>query len=282
MEFKTCTAIVTPFDENNEVDFDALKNLIEFQIANKIDAILILGTTGEGCTVTSEERLRIIPFCVRCINKRCKLLVGTGSNNTAQAIQLTIQAKALGADGAVLVTPFYNKCTQAGLIEHFKEINKLRFPFIVYNVPSRTGLNLTPDTLSELEKLEFMCGIKEASQDVDHVLEILKRHKKPVYSGNDKLNHLFLSHGGNGCISVLSNCCPNAIVEQWKDEKSSLLSHNKYFNLFKLLFCEVNPIPIKFVLSEMGMIKNRLRMPLSVLTKKNQKKIILEMKRLKI
>ncbi len=282
MTFKTCTALVTPFDEDYKIDYNSLKNLIEYQIANKIDAILILGTTGESPTISTVEREQIIKFCVKQINKRCLLLVGTGSNNTQHAIENTKQAKTLGADAAVIVTPYYNKCTQQGVIEHYALINKTaKFPFIVYNVPSRTGFNILPETLLQLEKLKYMIGTKEASGDINQILSVLNTHTKPVYSGNDKFNYLFFSHGGNGCISVTSNAFPNLVVNQFKSLQNCFDMHKKLFNIISLLFCQVNPIPIKFVLSKMKLSKNILRLPLTKLDKKYIKPLQYEYEKLK-
>lgn len=282
MTFKTCTALVTPFDEDYKIDYNSLKNLIEYQISNKIDAILILGTTGESPTISTVEREQIIKFCVKQINKRCLLLVGTGSNNTQQAIENTKQAKTLGADAAVIVTPYYNKCTQQGVIEHYALINKTaKFPFIVYNVPSRTGFNILPETLLQLEKLKYMIGTKEASGDINQILSVLNTHTKPVYSGNDKFNYLFFSHGGNGCISVTSNAFPNLVINQFKSLQDCFEMHKKLFNINSLLFCQVNPIPIKFVLSKMKLSKNVLRLPLRKLDKKYIKPLQYEYEKLK-
>lgn len=282
MTFKTCTALVTPFDEDYKIDYNSLKNLIEYQIANKIDAILILGTTGESPTISTVEREQIIKFCVKQISKRCLLLVGTGSNNTQHAIENTKQAKVLGADAAVIVTPYYNKCTQQGVIEHYALINKnAKFPFIVYNVPSRTGFNILPETLLQLEKLKYMIGTKEASGDINQILSVLNTHTKPVYSGNDKFNYLFFSHGGNGCISVTSNAFPNLVVNQFKSLQNCFDMHKKLFNINSLLFCQVNPIPIKFVLSKMKLSKNILRLPLTKLDKKYIKPLQYEYEKLK-
>lgn len=279
-KFKTCTALITPFTQNNKIDYVALKKMIEYQISNNIDAILLLGTTGEGATITSKERKDIITFAVKLINKRCIVLVGTGANSTTTAVKLTKQAKNLGADGAVIVTPFYNKCTQLGLITHYKAINKIGLPFIVYNVPSRTGLNISPTTLLQLEKLNNMIGTKEASGDLNQILQLLNCHTKPVYSGNDKFNNLFIAHGGDGCISVASNLVPNLIVEQFKEKIKSLEIHNKLFNLNNGLFCEVNPIPIKYAMHKFGFCKNIVRKPLTKLTKENAEKILKTLKKL--
>lgn len=271
MKFKTCTALVTPFTKSNKIDFPALENLINFQIQNKIDAILILGTTGEASTISHAERKAIIQFCVEVINKRCLLFIGTGSNSTKQAVLNTKQAKNLGADSAVIVTPYYNKCTQQGLINYYKAINdKCKLPFIVYNVPSRTGLNIAPSTLTELEKLPYMIGTKEASGDINQILAVLHNHTKPIYSGNDKYNHLFLTHGGDGCISVTSNAFPNFVVAEWNKKTIDAYIHNKLYEINNLLFCEVNPIPIKFVLNQLNLCDNVLRAPLTTLQKENE------------
>lgn len=280
LKFKTCTALITPFTSNNKIDYVALKKIIEYQIANHIDAILLLGTTGEGATITTKERKDIINFAVKLINKRCIVLVGTGSNSTSIAAKLTKQAKNLGVDGAVVVTPFYNKCTQQGLVAHYKVINQIGLPFIVYNVPSRTGLNITPDTILKLENLSNMIGTKEASGDVNQILHLLNVHTKPVYSGNDKFNNLFITHGGDGCISVASNLVPNLIVDQFKNTDESLKIHNKLFNLNNGLFCEVNPIPIKFAMNKFGFCKNIVRKPLTKLTNINAKKLLKTIKNL--
>lgn len=281
LAFKTCTALITPFTANNKIDYSALKRIVEYQITSGIDAILLLGTTGEGSTITTKERKEIISYAVKIINKRCTLLVGTGSNSTATALKFTKQAKMLGADGAVIVTPYYNKCTQSGLIAHYKAINKIGLPFIVYNVPSRTGLNIVPSTILQLEKLSNMIGTKEASGDINHILEILKIHTKPVYSGNDKYNHLFFTHGGNGCISVASNLVPNLIVEQFKDLNQSLKIHNKLYELNTNLFSEVNPIPIKYAMNKFGFCKNVVRKPLTKLSKENAERLVKCIKNLK-
>lgn len=281
LQFKTCTALITPFDENNKIDFESVCKMIEFQIENKIDAILILGTTGEAPTVNNHERTQLIKFVVQTVAKRCLVLVGTGSNCTKKACQQTRQAKLLGVDGVLVVSPFYNKCTQNGLIEYYKAINKIGLPFIVYNVPTRTGLNIAPPTIFELEKLSHVAGTKEANGNIDHIIELLHKNTKPVYSGNDKLNHVFNCLGGNGCISVVGNVFPNLIVEQFINKTNSLIIHNKLLELNNLLFCEVNPIGIKFAMSEYGFCKNLLRAPLTKLQSQNEKILKNTLKNLK-
>lgn len=275
------TALVTPFCMDGNVDYLALENLIKKQIENNIDAIIILGTTGESSTITTKERETIITFSKRIINNRCKLIVGTGSNCTDTAIKLTKQAETLGADACLIVSPYYNKCTQQGIIEHYKQINsKTNIPFIVYNVPSRTGVNILPETELELSKLKNMCGIKEANDNINHILELFNKIDVPIYCGNDNLNYLFSCLGGAGTISVASNAYPNLIKKQFDVNSNSLQLHLLLHNFFELLFIEPNPIPIKFVLSYKGLIKNKLRLPLTPLSENRINELVQEIEKL--
>lgn len=279
-----CTALITPFCEDGSVDFVALRNLIENQIEEGVSALLVLGTTGESPTLTESEKLKIMFFAKKIIDGRCKLIVGTGSNNTKTAIHMTQQAQIMGADACLVITPFYNKCTQQGLITHFKCVAKsTKLPVIIYNVPSRTGVNLAPDTLKELSKIENIVGIKEANGDIGHILSVFAavKGKMAIYCGNDNLNHVFKCLGGNGTISVLSNVYCKEVVESWKNFASSLRAQQKFFNMCNLLFVEPNPIPVKYVLSKFGKIKNVLRLPLTTLEKQNQAKLDAEMEKIK-
>ncbi len=279
-----CTALITPFCDDGCVDFVTLRNLIEEQIEQGVSALLVLGTTGESPTLTESEKLKIIFFAKKVVDGRCKLIVGTGSNCTKTAIYSTQQAQIMGADACLVITPYYNKCTQQGLIEHFSKIAKsTRLPIIVYNVPSRTGVNISPETLVELSKIENIVGIKEANGDIGHVLSVFNavKGRLAIYSGNDNLNHVFKSLGGNGTISVLSNAYCKQVVDGWKTMANSLKTQQRFFNLCNLLFVEPNPIPIKYVMSKMAKSKNVLRLPLTTLTKQNQTKLDAEMEKLK-
>ena len=275
-----CTALVTPFTKNGEVDFVALKNILDFQINAKVSAILILGTTGESPTITEAEREKIIVFTKSLLPKSIKLIVGTGSNNFEKAKSQTLQAKYLGADGVLVVTPYYNKCTQNGLYLFYKKLaSETKCPIIVYNVPSRTGLNIMPNTMAKLEKLKYICGLKEANGNIDHIQEMFHMLQNcPIYCGNDNLNYLFYELGAKGSISVASNAYPTLLARQYKTK--SLMLHKKLYNINKLLFIETNPIPIKYVLSQKGLIQNELRLPLTKLEEKNKILLDKEMKNL--
>ena len=269
----SCVALVTPF-KNNKIDYAALQNLIEFQLGEKTDAILILGTTGESSCVSFVEREKIIDFAKNIINGKAKLIVGTGSNNTQTAIKYTKQAKKLGADAALVVSPYYNKCTQQGAILHFEKIaNCVDMPIILYNVPSRTGFNINPQTVAHLSKCENIVAIKEANSNIEHILQLfnLCKDKIDIYCGNDNLNHIFKSLGAKGTISVVANVFPKQIKQQYKianQNKQNNLAE-KLYDFCNLCFIETNPIPIKYVLFKMGLIQNELRLPLCPLSQQN-------------
>ncbi len=266
----TAVALVTPFDKNNEVDYFELKNLIEFQIANGIKAIVILGTTGESATISRAERTKIIKFCVCIVSKRVPLIVGTGTNSTLISKELTKEAETLGADGALVVTPYYNKCNQQGLFEHYKEIaNSTKLPIILYNVPKRTGVNVSPETAVKLSKIKNIVGIKEASGDLLQIQEILQHCHKNfyVYSGDDGLYLPLISMGAKGIISVTANVKPAETGYVYDFAKN-----NDYFNarrwasylydLNKALFLDVNPICVKYYLNLLGFKVGKTRLPL--------------------
>lgn len=275
-----CTALVTPFTKSGEVDYVALKNLIDFQVKAKVNAILILGTTGESPSITDNEREKIIVFTKSLLPKSIKLIVGTGSNNFEKAKAQTLQAKYLGADGALIVTPYYNKCTQNGVYMFYKKLSDAsKFPIIVYNVPSRTGFNIMPNTMAKLAKLKYICGLKEANGNIDHIQEMFHVLQNfPIYSGNDNLNYLFFKLGAKGSISVASNAYPKLLAMHYKTK--SLMLHKKLYEINKLLFVETNPIPIKYVLSKMGLVQNELRLPLTKLEEKNKLLLDKEIKNL--
>ncbi len=274
-----CTALVTPF-ENNKIDYKSLQRLIEKQITDGACAICLLGTTGESCCIENHEREKIIKFSKKIINGRCKLIVGTGSNNFVKAYKYTKMAKSLGADGALVVTPYYNKTSKKGLVEYYKKLATIGLPIIVYNVPGRTGVNIELDTLKSLIKIDNIYGIKEATNNIDRIIDLCKicKNKIAVYSGEDKLNFLFYALGADGCISVTANAFCSRVKEVYElSKKQKIKKANKLQSALnsinEILFCETNPIPIKYVLSKMNLIKNELRLPLIPLSKINEKRV---------
>ena len=264
-------ALVTPFNKRGEVDFFTLKNLIDFQIANGTQALIILGTTGESSTITYEEREKIITFVVCKANHRIPVIVGCGSNSTSTAIELIKQAEDLGADGALIVTPYYNKANQNGLFEHYKAIaSSTHLKIIIYNVPSRTGVNILPETVIKLSKIKNIVGIKEASGNLSQIAEICKKVSKSfaVYSGDDLLTLPMLSLGASGVISVTANCYPAdvellCLFSQKHDFFNAKRIHNKLFDINKALFLDINPICVKYYLSLMGFSVGKPRLPLT-------------------
>lgn len=285
--FKGCgTAIATPFDDNgvNEKEFE---KLIEFQIQNDVDSIIVCGTTGEATTMTQQEKDNAIKCAIRTSNGRVPIIVGTGSNSTSQAIQNSKRAKDLGADGILVVTPYYNKCTQKGLVEHYTKIAESVYPLpvIMYSVPSRTGVNILPKTCYELSKIENIVAIKEASGNLSQIAEIaqLCGNTLNIYSGNDDQILPILSVGGIGVISVLSNIFP----KETHDMVFEFLSGNiekaknlqlKYIPFIKALFSEVNPIPVKAALNLIGYNFGTPRLPLTPISEENLKIIENELK----
>ncbi len=264
------TAIITPFRDGS-VDYEAFGRLIDWQISEGISAIVAAGTTGEGSTLTDAEHREVIDFAVKRSAGRVPVIAGTGSNDTAYAIDLTKFACEAGADGVLLVTPYYNKATQKGLIESFTAVADVSTaPVILYNVPSRTGCNIIPATAKELSKHPMIAGIKEASGDISQVAEIaaLCGDDLDIYSGNDNQIVPVLSLGGKGVISVLSNLLPRETDKICKDYLSGNVGEAKnaqlkYLPLINALFKEVNPIPVKAAMSAMGYGKNELRLPLT-------------------
>lgn len=272
-------AIVTPMKENGEVNFEKLGEILEEQIAGQTDAIIICGTTGESSTLTHEEHLDAIKYTIDKVNKRIPVIAGTGSNCTQTAIYLSQEAEKYGADGLLLVTPYYNKATQKGLIEHYTAIaNSVKLPIILYNVASRTGCNIEPKTAAYLaEHVENIVAIKEASGNISQVAEIaaLTQGKMDIYSGNDDQIVPILSLGGKGVISVLSNVAPqytHDIVAKFMEGKveESRDMQLKALPLIHALFCEVNPIPVKTALNFMGKEVGPLRMPMTEMEEAHQ------------
>ncbi|MGG7171809.1 4-hydroxy-tetrahydrodipicolinate synthase [Clostridium neonatale] len=269
-------AIVTPFNENG-INFEELKRLIDFNIDNGTDAIVIAGTTGESSTMSDEEHKEAIRFTVEYVKKRIPVIAGTGSNDTAYAVELSKYAESVGVDGILVVTPYYNKATQSGLVKHFTYIaDRVNVPMILYNVPSRTGVNILPETYVELAKHPRIVAAKEASGDLSQVAKIkaLCGDNLDIYSGNDDQIVPILSLGGKGVISVLSNVMPKEAHEicslyfEGKIEESAKMQTD-YLELINNLFIEVNPIPVKTALGLMGYNVGKLRMPLFAMEGKN-------------
>ncbi len=261
-------AIVTPFD-GLKTNYDELGRLIEYHISNKTDSIIICGTTGEASTMPDAEHLAAIEYTVKKVNKRIPVIAGTGSNDTAHAIELTKKAEELGADGILSVTPYYNKTTQKGLVQHFTAIaESVKIPVILYNVPSRTGMSFSIDTLKKLAKVENIAAVKEASGNISYMAKVAAEVPELyIYSGNDDMIVPILSLGGKGVISVVANILPeethniceyyfNGDVEKSRDLQLKML------DLINSLFIEVNPVPIKTAMNLLGFNAGNLRMPL--------------------
>ncbi|MBQ4067777.1 MAG: 4-hydroxy-tetrahydrodipicolinate synthase [Lachnospiraceae bacterium] len=280
-------AIVTPMNSDGSVNYNKLGELIEFQIANKTDCIVICGTTGEASTLSHEEHLECIRYTVEKVAGRIPVVAGTGSNCTETAIYLSQEAEKYGADGLLLVTPYYNKATQNGLIAHFTTIAKsVNIPIILYNVPSRTGCNILPETVAKMaDECENIVAIKEASGNISQVAKVaqLTQGRIDIYSGNDDQIVPVLSLGGKGVISVLSNVAPKQTHDMVAEYlagnvQESLRLQLEAIDLVDALFCEVNPIPVKAALNLMGMEAGPLRMPLTTMEDKNQERLAKAMK----
>lgn len=275
-------ALVTPLTKNNEVDYDKLGELIEFQIANKTDSIVACGTTGEASTLTHEEHLDVIRYTVKKVAGRVPVIAGTGSNCTETAIYLSTEAQKAGADALLLVTPYYNKATQKGLVEHFvRTAEAVNIPVILYNVPSRTGCNILPTTVMAIaERAANVVGIKEASGNISQIAELaaISKGRIDIYSGNDDQILPVLSLGGKGVISVLSNVAPkntHDMVESFinGDIKKAQKLQLEAMDLIGALFCEVNPIPVKAAMNMLGYKAGSLRAPLTEMTDANKEKL---------
>ncbi|MBQ8623849.1 MAG: 4-hydroxy-tetrahydrodipicolinate synthase [Oscillospiraceae bacterium] len=275
------TAIITPFKDGG-IDYEAYARLIDWQIENGISAIVAAGTTGEGSTLTDDEHKEIIKFTVEHVNGRVPVVAGTGSNDTSYAIELTKYACEAGADAMLVVTPYYNKATQNGLIKSFTAIaDASTKPIILYNVPSRTGCNITPATAAVLAKHPNIVAIKEASGNISQIAELaaLTKGELDIYSGNDDQIVPVMALGGKGVISVLSNLMPketNDICMDFINGKhaSALDAQLKLLPLVNALFCEVNPIPVKAAMHAMGFGENSLRLPLTEMEEKNEEKLL--------
>lgn len=272
-------ALVTPFDENG-VNYKKLEELIEFQIENSVDSIIVCGTTGEASAMSEDEQMSVLEFCIKKADGRVPMLAGTGSNNTDKTIRLTKFAEEIGYDGVLIVTPYYNKTTQKGLIEHYSAIaDATRLPVILYNVPSRTGVSFTVDTLKILDrKCPNIIGIKEASGDVAFAARICAETDMAVYSGNDDVTLPILSVGGVGVISVIANIYPKEMHDICKHffekeyEKAKKL-YLKMLSVMSAMFIEVNPIPVKTAMNILGFNVGKLRLPLCEMEDKNREKL---------
>lgn len=280
-------AIVTPMKEDGTVNYESFGKLIDFQIAHGTDAIVVCGTTGESSTLTHEEHLEVIRYCVEKTAKRVPVIAGSGSNCTETAVFLSREAEAAGADGLLLVSPYYNKATQNGLYEHFKTIaQSVEIPIILYNIPGRTGCNILPETIVRLcRDVENIVGVKEATSDISQMAKLaaLAKGSVDIYSGNDDHIVPVLSLGGKGVISVLSNIAPKETHDICAkyfegDVKGSLEIQLRTMDLCENLFCEVNPIPVKKALNLMGMEAGTLRRPLTEMEPQNAQKLEQAMK----
>ncbi|MGM9933689.1 4-hydroxy-tetrahydrodipicolinate synthase [uncultured Clostridium sp.] len=270
-------AIITPFNHEG-VNFEKLRTLLEWHIEKGTDAIIICGTTGEATTMTEKEKKDTIKFTVDVVNKRIPVIAGTGSNNTAAAISMSKYAESVGVDGLLVITPYYNKTTQKGLIKHFEAINnEVNTPIILYNVPSRTGVNIKPETLLKLAHLSNVKAVKEASGDISQIVKIkeLCRDKIDIYSGNDDQIVSIMSLGGKGVISVLANIIPDKVHEMTakcleNDFKNALDIQLDTLSLANSLFIETNPIPVKTAMNLMGLEVGHLRLPLCEMEPHNE------------
>ncbi|MBO5776835.1 MAG: 4-hydroxy-tetrahydrodipicolinate synthase [Clostridia bacterium] len=277
----TSTALITPFT-NDEIDFKALEKLLEYQLNGNVNSLVVLGTTGEPATMTQEEKISVVRFVVDYVGGRLPIIVGAGSNSTTQAIDNSLLYSDLGADGLLMVTPYYNKCTQLGLVEHFTKVaEKISLPIILYNVPGRTGVNMLPETFATLAELDNIVAIKEASGNMEQIEECIRltRGKADVISGDDGLTVPIMLMGGCGVISVASNLLPRYVSTMTDcalngDIKTAVDMQLKLLPVVRGLFSEVNPIPVKAGAEILGLCSGDVRLPLTRLTEKNR--IILE------
>ncbi len=274
----TGTALITPFNEDLSIDYDSLKKITVQQVKGGVDALIVLGTTGESPVINDDERKKIITTVQETANGKVPVIVGTGTNNTEHVVELNRMAEDLSVDGLLIVNPYYNKGTQSSLIEHYRHISdRTTLPIILYNVPSRTGMNILPDTAIKIfEMCKNVVGIKEASGNISQIAELIssKPSDMMVYSGNDDQTLPIIALGGAGVVSVFSNPYPNlmkkltnALLKNEMDK--ARVMNNRYNDMMNKLFIEASPAPVKYVMSRLGYCKNVLRLPLSRLTEKN-------------
>lgn len=286
----TATAIITPFDDELNVDFNSLKKFVGFQIENGVNALVVLGTTGEAPTISIDERKKIIELVVTEANGKIPVIVGTGTNNTKKVVELNKIAEELKADGLLIVNPYYNKGTQSSLVEHYKFIaERTPLPIILYNVPSRTSMNILPETVLKIQQsCPNVIGVKEASGDISQIAKLISMKPEDflVYSGNDNQAFPLIALGGKGVISVISNVFPKEMVNLTKallngDLKQAREINNEFMKMMNLLFVETNPEPVKFAVSQLGFCKNVLRLPLTPISANSMNLIKSEMENLK-
>jgi len=285
-------AIVTPLNKSGEVDYASLENLLNWHIEEGTDGIVSVGTTGESATLDVKEHIEVIDFTVKYINKRIPVIAGTGANSTHEAVELSQEAKLRGADYVLLVTPYYNKPNQKGLIKHYEKIaNSVDIKQVLYNVPSRTACDMTPETIEILSKHKNIIGVKEAVDNVERIKELVSISKKcknfSILSGDDPTFMNSLIQGAHGVISVAANVIPNPISQICKYVKADKYDEaeklNKlYDDLYGLLFVESNPIPLKWMMYKMGLIENSIRLPLTELDETFHDTILSELKKLKL
>ena len=270
-------ALITPFNDKNEINFEKLRELLEFHIANKTDAVIVTGTTGESSTMTDEEKLAVIKFSVETVNKRMPVIAGTGLNNTKHAVEMSIKAQELGADGLLVVTPYYNKGNENGIYNHYKLIaESVDIPVILYNVPGRTGVNLSINLLKKLAQIKNIIAIKEASGNISYAAEIAREVPElDIYSGNDDMTVPLLSLGGKGVISVSANIIPETVHNMTyaffeRDNDTARELQLKYNDLVNALFIEVNPVPVKEAMNFLGYNVGECRLPLGEMSEENK------------
>ncbi len=275
----TFVAVVTPF-RRGEIDERAFKELIRFLVEKGVDGIVPCGTTGESPALSHEEHRRVIKLAIQEVRKRVAVIAGTGSNSTKEAVELTQFAKECGADGALVVAPYYNKPTPRGLESHYCRLEKIGLPLVIYNIPSRTGINIPPSLIAKLSRLNNIVGVKEASGSMDQVSNIIAESEPnfSVLSGDDSLTLPILSLGGVGVISVVANILPKetqSLVSSYLrgDIGRAKELHYKLFHLFKAMFIETNPLPIKTAMARLGMIQKEWRLPLEAMEEENEKKL---------
>ncbi len=284
----SAVALTTPFNLDGSVNFEGLGTNIDYQIDNGTDAIVVCGTTGESSTMSDEEHRACIEFAVKHTNHRVPVIAGTGSNDTRYAIELSVEAQKLGADGLLVVTPYYNKTTQAGLFDHFTIIaNSVDIPMILYNIPGRTGLNISVETLEKLAHHKNIVAVKEASGNIAYTAQVAAACGDliDIYSGNDDMIVPIMSLGGKGVISVLSNILPKETHEITQlcldnDFRKAGEMQIKYLDLINSLFCEVNPIPVKEAMNQLGMAAGACRMPLTKMSADNLARLLSSMQKL--
>ncbi|WP_462425141.1 4-hydroxy-tetrahydrodipicolinate synthase [Fusobacterium sp. THCT13E1] len=273
-------ALITPFDENGEVNYSRLREILEFHVINHTDAIIVTGTTGEGSTLSDEEKISVIEFTVDIINSRIPVIAGTGSNDTRHAVEFSKRVEKLGVDGLLVVTPYYNKGNENGIYEHYKTIAEgVKIPVILYNVPSRTGVNLSIPLLRRLAQIENITALKEASGNISYVAEVAREVPElDIYSGNDDMVVPVLSLGGKGVISVSANIIPDISHDMTVsflkgDVKKARELQLKYNDLVNALFLETNPAPIKEAMNFLGYEVGNCRLPLGVMEEVNRRKL---------